>query len=173
MNRTDYQYCPYCGSRLYLRERYGRVRPVCEPCGFVQFRDPKVAVIAFVTCENRVLLIQRGVDPAKGLWALPGGYMDAGEMPDSALQREVREEVGISICVHHLLAIFPMAGPGVVNRGIVLAFAATPVDGSVAVLTSDDDVMDARWFAPDELPLELAFESTQSLLVQWRQAQRE
>jgi 8-oxo-dGTP diphosphatase len=131
-----------------------------------------VAVIALITFENRVLLIQRGVDPAKGQWALPGGYMDAGEMPDLALQREVREEVGLAICVHHLLEIFPMAGPGVVNKGIVLAFAATPTDGSMAVLVSDDDVMDAGWFAPDELPRDLAFESTHKLLSQWRQAQR-
>lgn len=171
MNQGDYRFCPYCGTQLEMRQVYGQLRPACPKDNFIQFRDPKVAVIGFVTLGPRVLLIQRAVDPAKGKWALPGGYMDAGEMPEPALQREVREEVGIEISVERLLDIYPMAGPGVFNSGIVLAYAAQPVDGETAVLVSDDDVMDARWFSVDEVPEELAFESTHRLLERWRQAQ--
>lgn len=138
----------------------------------MHFHDPKVAVIGFVTWADRVLLIRRGVNPGKGSWALPGGFMDAGEMPVSALQRELHEEVGLTVAVHGLLDIFPMAGPGGPSggssRGIVLAYAATS-DGSILpALACRDDVSDAGWFAADELPEDLAFETTHQLLAAWR-----
>jgi ADP-ribose pyrophosphatase YjhB (NUDIX family) len=169
MYNQTYKYCPYCATPLERRERFGQVRPVCPTCGFVYFQDPKVAVIGFVVRDERLLLIRRAVDPAKGKWALPGGYMDAGEMPDRALKREMWEEVGLDIDVERLLEIYPMAGPGVDARGIVLAYAAVPtnhVDGRP--LEAHDDVSEAGWFAPDEIPDELAFESTRALLAAWR-----
>jgi len=169
MYNQTYKYCPYCATPLERRERFGQVRPVCPTCGFVYFQDPKVAVIGFVVRDERLLLIRRAVDPAKGKWALPGGYMDAGEMPDRALKREMWEEVGLDIDVERLLEIYPMAGPGVDARGIVLAYAAVPtnhVDGRP--LEAHDDVSEAGWFAPDEVPDELAFESTRALLAAWR-----
>ncbi|MEZ4634204.1 MAG: NUDIX domain-containing protein [Caldilineaceae bacterium] len=101
-------FCPYCATPLVEAFRFDQIRPCCPSCGFVQFPDPKVAVIALVIHQDRILLVQRGVDPAKGRWALPGGYMDAGEMPASALQREISEEVGLAIDMRDLLKIYPM-----------------------------------------------------------------
>ncbi len=169
MYDQTYRYCPYCATPLERRERFGQVRPVCPACGFVYFQDPKVAVIGFVVRDEKLLLIRRAVDPAKGKWALPGGYMDAGEMPDHALKREMREEVGLDVAIERLLEIYPMAGPGVDARGIVLAYAAIPtnhVDGQS--LEAHDDVSEAGWFAPGEIPDDLAFESTRALLASWR-----
>jgi 8-oxo-dGTP diphosphatase len=167
----DYVYCPRCATPLEQRERYGRLRAVCPACGFIHFHDPKVAVIALVLHEGRVLLIRRAIEPGKGLWALPGGFMDAGEMPQVALQRELQEEVDLRIDVAHLLAIFPMVMRSGSSQGIVLAFQAMPADGQQVVLRCDAEVCDARWFAASELPVELAFESTQTLLAQWMAGQ--
>jgi ADP-ribose pyrophosphatase YjhB (NUDIX family) len=149
---------------------FQRERPTCPACGFVHFRDPKVAVIGLVTWRNRVLLIRRGVEPMKGLWSLPGGYMDAGEMPGDALVRELQEEVGLVVEVHRLVEIFPMAGAGVTNQGIVLAFEVHADADEQPLLVSDDDAIDAGWFTADELPEELAFESTRTLLAAWQRA---
>ncbi len=166
MRQGDYIFCPYCGAQLAPRQLFKQTRPACVQCGFVHFRDPKVAVIAFVTHGERLLLVQRGVEPAKGSWALPGGYMDAGELPEAALVRELEEEVGLTVQIDHLLDIFPMAGIGGHHTGIVLAYAATPAAGA-AVLSADDDITAAGWFAPDEIPTDLAFESTRALLAAW------
>lgn len=173
MSTRTYQFCPYCGTPLEQRMAFQQMRPVCPECGFIQFRDPKVAVIALVTWDDRVLLIRRAVNPMKGKWALPGGYMDAGEMPADALMRELREEVALDVEVTGLLDIFAMAGPGVVNSGIVLAYGATSRRDEPAPLTCDDDACEAAWFKADELPEEeeLAFESTHTLLAEWRTAQ--
>ncbi len=168
-NSGDFNYCPYCGTQIERMEVFNQVRPVCRECGFVQFLDPKVAVIAFVTHRDKVLLVRRAVDPSKGQWALPGGYMDAGEMPEDALRRELDEEVGLGIAITCLSGIFPMESPGQANQGVVLAYEAVPKSDDLITLQSKDDVSAAGWFGPDELPVEIAFESTETLLTAWKQ----
>jgi ADP-ribose pyrophosphatase YjhB (NUDIX family) len=157
---------------LEWQERFQRVRPTCPACGFVHFLDPKVAVIGLVTWHGHVLLIRRGVEPMAGWWALPGGYMDAGEMPESALVRELQEEVGLTVQVRRLLAIYPMVGRETNSGGIVLAYHAVvdSADGAAPpILCCDDDATEAAWLRADQLPDELAFESTVTLLGEWRQ----
>lgn len=167
--RGSYRYCPFCGTPLERRERFGALRPSCPACGFTQFHDPKVAVVALVTGGGRVLLVRRGINPGRGLWALPGGYVDAGELPEEALRRELREEVGPEVergvRSLRLLDIFPLAAHPHGAQGIVLAYAA-PLDNP-APAAAQDDVQEARWFAPGELPGELAFDSTAQLLAEW------
>lgn len=166
MSRSAFVYCPYCATALAEREIYRQRRPVCPQCGFIHFSDPKVAVVGLVTRGEQVLLVRRAVDPGKGLWSLPGGYMDAGELPEAALQRELHEEIGLSVTIQSLLTIFPMIGVSGRSQGIVLAYHAVPVDPA-AELYCDDDVSEAGWFTQTTLPTTLAFQSTQTLLAQW------
>ena len=169
---NDFVYCPHCATPLEQAAVFNQIRPRCPDCGFIHFRDPKVAVIAFVTYNDRLLLICRAVEPAKGLWALPGGYMDADEMPREALRRELEEEVGLDVNVGRLLDIFPMEDPATTShkerRGIVLAFEAEPANDDLITLQSMDDVSAAGWFAVDELPAEIAFASTETLVTAWK-----
>lgn len=172
MRDGNYEFCPYCATHLQVREIYNQPRPVCPHCGFVHFLDPKVAVIGLVTHKGRVLLIQRAINPEKGKWALPGGYMDAGEMPEAALQRELLEEVNLAIRVTGLLSIFPMIAnrashPHTQTQGIVLAYRAQVADPQATTLVCADDACAADWFMPTEIPVDLAFESTQTLLTNW------
>jgi len=174
MENQNYTYCPRCATELTERLLGHKSHPTCPACNFIQFQDPKVAVIAFVTHvdpatqENRVLLIQRAVDPAKGKWAMPGGYMDADEMPEDALQRELLEEVGLKIQIEQLLNIFPMPGADGINRGILLAYQARPADPSQIELYPQDDVCAASWLTRSEISkYELAFQTTGLLLEEW------
>jgi len=168
MENQNYIFCPRCATRLTGRIVGNKSHPACPDCDFIQFQDPKVAVIAFVTHDNKVLLIQRAVDPSKGKWALPGGYMDADEMPEEALQRELLEEVGLKIQIEQFLDIFPMPGADGINRGIVLAYEARPAVPDQIKLTPQDDVCAASWLARSEIPKnELAFQVTGLLLERW------
>ena len=169
MSRPPFTYCPYCATPLEARTLEHRLLPTCPTCGYIFFADPKVAVIAQVEQDGRVLLVRRAVNPAKGMWALPGGYMDAGELPEAALRRELQEEVGLAVTVERLLAIYPMVNGSGPSQGIVLAYRATALDGQTQLIPQDD-VSEAGWFGPDELPAELAFASTQTQLAAWRAA---
>lgn len=167
MQDSPYRFCPYCATALVQKDVYGQERLVCPACTFVHFQDPKVAVIGLVTHAEQVLLIQRGINPEKGKWALPGGYMDAGEMPEAALRRELVEEVNLDICVTELISIFPMITSRAKGQGIVLAYSATVADPMAITLTCADDACDAGWFTAALLPTDLAFESTRTLLKNW------
>lgn len=186
MANFPYNFCPVCAAKLEERHKYGALRQICTACDFVRFRDPKVSVIGLVTVGNQVLITRRAVDPQKGKWSLPGGYMDAGEMPKDALKRELIEEVGLEIEVGKLDEIFPLTAerptkaaetannlseanlPIEDTIGIVLAFEAWPLSGKAELLESNDDVSEAAWMDWAEIPHEnLAFESTAILLKKW------
>ncbi len=167
MSDGDYRFCPYCATALQVREIYQQRRPVCPQCEFVHFLDPKVAVVGLVIHHGRVLLIQRAINPEKGRWALPGGYMDAGEMPQAALQRELMEEVNLAVSVTELIELFPMITNRAKSPGIVLAYRAMVANPDETELCCADDAADAGWFLPAEIPTDLAFESTQALLDKW------
>jgi 8-oxo-dGTP diphosphatase len=157
-------YCPRCGAPLAEGFFFGRPRRFCRYCGFIHFRDPKVAAAALVSDGPRVLLVRRAVPPRSGFWALPAGYMDGDELPEGALAREVEEETGLRIEVGDLLEVAPLAGWGE-QRGLLLLYRARPVGGT---LSAHDDVSEVRWIEPETIPWdELAFESTAGFLRRW------
>jgi ADP-ribose pyrophosphatase YjhB (NUDIX family) len=165
-SRSQYVYCPRCGAPLAEGIRFGRTRSFCRFCGFIHFRDPKVAVGALVSDGRRVLLVRRAVVPRMGFWALPAGYMDGDELPEQALKREVAEETGLSIEVGGLLSVMPLGG-WAEQRGLLLLYRAVPAT-SRRKLAAHDDVSEVGWFEPAEIPWdELAFESTAEVLRRW------
>lgn len=92
--------------------------------------------------DGRLLLIQRGNEPGRGLWSLPGGRVEPGESDEAAVAREVAEETGLTVTVGKLA--------GRVRRGRydIGDYFATVVSGELAAAT---DALDARWADPREL----------------------
>lgn len=166
-----FDYCPRCGHPLTDAVRFGKTRRVCKACGFVHFRDPKVAAVVFITDAGRVLMVRRAVDPQMGKWALPAGYIDYGEDPREAAVREVQEETGLEVRISRLIDVL---GPDSRQEGpasIVLLFEAEVVGGR---LEAQDDVDRAAFLAAEDIPFdEIAFDSTRLLLRQWLAARGE
>ena len=158
------RFCPQCGQPVVEQLRFGKPRPVCPHCGYVHFADPKVAAVVFVERlhggRREVLLVRRGVDPGKGLWALPAGFVDRAEDPRSAAIREAEEETGLQVEISQLLDVLYNQ-----NGHIVIVYAAHWLGGT---LRAGDDADEARWFDPENLP-ELAFESTNQIVSAWVQ----
>lgn len=145
-------YCPRCGHALVQQEKSGRLRPVCPQCEFIVFFDPKVAVLAFIVQNEKVLLVKRGVDPGMGKWACPAGFVEYDEGPEDAVMREVQEETGLATAVSALLEVFPKTDDGGA-ADIVIAYRMQITGGS---LKAADDAEEVGWFGRDELP-ELVF----------------
>lgn len=144
----DHRFCPLCGGPLT------EDRPqLCTLCGAMHVRDPKVGVGVVVRDEaDRLLLVQRDVEPARGRWALPAGFLNANESPQEAAARECLEETGLEVVVGTLTGLYPGAG----SVSFFLSFAAVVTGGTLA---AGDDARDARFFGAHELP-PMAFPST-------------
>ncbi len=137
-------------------------RPVCPQCGRVVYHDPKVAAVCVVARGGEVLMIRRGTDTGYGLWSLPGGFVDRGEVVESAAAREAWEETGLEVAVEGLIGLFSLSGDPV----IVAAFAAREIGGGLA---PGPEALEAGFFSLDGLP-ELAFSRDREILARWRSA---
>ncbi len=155
-------FCPRCGAALEQQEREGRLRPVCPACGYVVYFDPKVAVAVFITQRDQVLLVQRKINPMAGCWALPAGFMDYDEDPQTAARREVLEETNLEIVIDRLLEIFHTPDDGGM-ADIVIAYAAHITGGS---LRAQDDAAQVAWFSREQVP-EVAFLPSQTIVQRW------
>ena len=165
MLASQANYCIRCGTALEDRFIYGESRRICATCNHIHFVDPKVAAVTFIHNGESILLVRRAMDPEKGKWALPGGYVDANEDPRQAAIREAKEETGLHITITRLLDIVftPPADGEQGIRPIVIIFEACVVGGTIQ---PQDDVDKVEWFTADTLP-ELAFKSTLETIQNW------
>jgi len=160
-------FCQVCGHPMEDRHVYGQLHRVCPACGFVHFNDPKVAAVAFIEHDHRILLVRRAVNPERGKWSLPAGYVNYGEDPRAAAIREVREETGLEIEILRLVDVWGESGAS--GASIISIYAARLLAGTAQPL---DDVDAVLWYsAADPLP-DLAFASTRHMLHAWIQAQQ-
>ena len=107
----------------------GALRPACPACDFVLYLDPKVVVAVAVGHAGRVLLGRRAINPGRGLWSFPGGYVDRGEAVEDAALRETREETGLAVRLTGLLGVYSAVG----RPHVVLAYAATAIGDPAAL----------------------------------------
>ena len=99
---------------------------------------------------HRVLLIERRNDPFAGSWALPGGFVDAGERLMAAASRELAEETTIEAAELELLGVYYT--PGRDPRGPTVSVVYVLRTGDQLDVRGGDDARAARWFALDRLP---------------------
>ena len=145
----DDKYCASCANPLEIKAIDSTERLFCSECSRIVYYDPKVAATAVIIRDDKVLLVKRGNEPGYGLWSLPGGYVDRGEIVESAAAREVLEETGLKVDITRLLGVFSESGHPV----IVVAFQGQEISGH---LQTSDETLDIDFFSVDELP-NLAF----------------
>jgi ADP-ribose pyrophosphatase len=113
---------------------------------------PRVGVGAIVVHEGKILLVKRGAEPGKGLWAIPGGTLMLGETMRECAARELLEETGVTAAIGECVYVFDLIerdeGGKVKFHFVVVDYAALYVSGEPK---GADDADEAGWFAPEEM----------------------
>jgi NAD+ diphosphatase len=128
-----FKYCPKCGAAALRPAGQKLLR--CSACGFELYLNPAAAVAGvIVDGRGRMVVLVRGKDPGKGLWDLPGGFVDPGETAEDALRREVREEIGLEVTALRYLGSWPNVYEymGVRYRTLDMGFVGEATDAARA-----------------------------------------
>jgi ADP-ribose pyrophosphatase YjhB (NUDIX family) len=102
------KFCSQCGSKLETRIPEGDDRPrhICDDCGVIHYQNPRVIVGCLPVHEGRVLLCRRAIEPRKGYWTLPAGFMENGETTLEGAARETWEEACAEVTDQQLYRLF-------------------------------------------------------------------
>lgn len=156
----QYKYCLLCGG-MFDRKKVADNEPerlVCKSCGFVFYLDPRLVVCCIVQTDEGLVLHQRRHGPAKGKWALPGGFVDRGETIEAAARREFFEETGLYVEIKSMVGTWSYPG----EANIIMVFTARETGGQ---LRKNFESIAVETFTPEEIPWEeLAYETTRSAL---------
>lgn len=120
-----------------------------------------LGVGALVFDGDRILLAERGREPLKGYWSLPGGVLETGETLEAGIRREVLEETGLLVDTAGVAEIFERIMPDAEGRAeyhyVLIDYFCNVTGG---ILHAGDDCAAARWFPMSELPGLLLTEGT-------------
>ncbi len=141
-----------------------QARLVCEDCGFINYVNPKIVVGAVCVWEDQILLCRRAIDPRKGYWTLPAGYLELHEGTEEGARREAYEEAYARIELDGLLAVYALKHISQVQ----LIYRARLLDPDVSPGPETAEVALVRW---QEVPWDdIAFPSVQWALHHHRAA---
>lgn len=139
-------------------------RRVCPSCDFIYFTDPKVGVGVLITKGDKLLLVRRTMNPERGKWSIPAGFLDRGEDPREVAVREVYEETNLRVTIEELVDVYynPPTGQG--GASVFILYRGRLLGGEIE---AGDDADAAGFFEPDDVP-ELAFSSTRDAIERLR-----
>ena len=150
-------FCSHCGSpKLAYRipEDDTHPRHICTTCATIHYSNPKVVTGCLPVWEDTVLLCRRSIQPARGLWNVPSGYLENGESVRAGARREVYEEAQAEVLLDYLITMYDIER---INQ-VYLQYVGELVDGKYAV---GKESLEVRLFTEHEIPWgEIAFTSS-------------
>ena len=101
------KFCSQCAAPLQLRVPEGDQRPryVCPACGTIHYQNPKLVVGCVPEHGGRILLCRRAIEPRRGYWTVPAGFMENGETLQECAARESQEEALAEVRIGSLLSV--------------------------------------------------------------------
>jgi UDPglucose 6-dehydrogenase len=144
------------GRRIYDAKLFSsKLRFAAIGFGEKMYYNPALAVNAIIYKDKSILLVKRGVEPFKGLWSLPGGFVEYDETVEEALAREVEEETGLKVRPERLLGVYSNPTRSPVKHAITVCYTCIMLGGE---LKPSDECVEAKFFTLNNLPREMAFD---------------
>jgi ADP-ribose pyrophosphatase YjhB (NUDIX family) len=158
-------YCLLCGNQLSQRKIENRHREICQTCGWINYDQLKVTAGVLVECDNRILLVKRAIEPWKGYWYLPAGYVEGDEQPKLAAEREGIEETNLIIKASDLIDVY-FYNDDPRGNGLLILYLGKIIGGEIKTNNEADEI---RFFHPSEIPsLKLAGGSHDKAIHNWQ-----
>ena len=152
---TFFKFCPSCKSTDFTFPN--NVRLHCNDCDFTYYHNIAAAVAIVFTFDDKILFTVRNVDPDKGKWDLPGGFIDPGENAEAAACREIKEELGLDIIPNDLKYITTSPNnylyKNVPYRTMDI-FYECRLQTDVISINAEDEIQDLIWVNRNEIDLE-------------------
>ena len=153
------KYCSSCASEMVLKPFENTNRFFCTDCDRMEFIDPKVVTGVLFTINSEVVLVQRNLEPQRGKWTFPAGFVDRGEKVENAAIREVFEETGFIVELDKLVGVYSQEDDPI----ILIVFSGHIVGGE---RTDNSEVQSIQTFPLDKLPV-LAFDRDRKIIQDW------
>ncbi|UAW97792.1 NUDIX hydrolase [Halopseudomonas nanhaiensis] len=156
-------YCSHCGESVEERVPDGdnRLRYVCGHCDTIHYQNPRIVAGCLAVHEQQVLLCRRAIEPRRGFWTLPAGFMENGETTEQAALRETWEEARARVRAQQLYMLFNLPH---INQ-VYMFFRAELSDLDFA---AGEESLEVRLFHEHEVPWnELAFPTIGKTLKQY------
>lgn len=142
-----------------------RERLVCDECGFINYVNPRVVVGAVCTWEDKFLLCKRDIEPRRGYWTIPAGFMELRETMMEGAMREAREEADAEIEIDALLGVYSI--PRISQIQMIYRARLLSPDVSAA-----EETQEVGFYSWDEIPWsDLAFPTVHWALNHWREVE--
>lgn len=143
-----------------------RERMVCADCGHIAYENPKVIVGSVVVSDGAVLMCRRAIEPRRGFWTLPAGYLELDETLQEGAAREAMEEAQAAIVMDGILGVFSIARIGQVQVIFRARFAE-----DVPHFAAGPESQEVALFQWQQIPWdEIAFPSVHWALQAWHDA---
>lgn len=154
------QHCRVCGQATAYRVPAddNRERAVCGACGEIHYENPINVVGTVPVWQQQVLLCRRAIEPRRGLWTLPAGFLELGESTEEGARRETDEEAGARIEMQGLFTLLNVVPVGQVHFFYLARLLDTRFDPG-------PESLEARLFAEHEIPWDqIAFRTVRETL---------
>ena len=150
LSQHTFKFCSLC--RYYLRKKQvdGRERLVCQKCGRIYYENPlPVTVCAAKNRKGKILIARRNLKPGINKWALPGGFVESNEAPETACLRELEEETGLNGKIKRLIGVY-IQKTRYYGSLLVIGYEVGIFKNNLSL---NNELKEAKFFSKKDLPI--------------------
>lgn len=144
---TTINFCCVCGAETVMKIPQGddKMRAVCNKCGHIHYQNPKIVNACIIEHQGKILLGKRTIEPRKGYWNVPAGFMENGESTSGGAIREVREEVCAELEDVALFGVY-----NIIHQNQVHIYFRAKLKGSK--FAAGVETSEVALFTPEQIP---------------------